>query len=151
MVKTSFHFLFLFILASFITGCGCLDPLANDSTSPKTTVTVISYDESGEEVAKSVSSNHVNNLSVTIPVGESFKVVYAADDEGGIHSIQLEDGITLETNEINNFDSCPRASQAITTSYEWKEGIEQYNFRAKSVDFNENESYTPFLTVKYKN
>ena len=160
-MKTPLYFLVVLGLTLFITGCGCLEPPNNDSASPKTIVTVIYDDESGQKVSKSVNSNHVRNLSVEIPVGSAFQVVYMGEDEGGVQSIHIEDGVTSDTGEVLSFEeitdgvadfsSCARPSQTVTAYYEWQEDMQEYNFRAKSVDFNQNESYTPVLTVTYSN
>ena len=158
-MKTPLSFLVVLVLTLFITGCCCLTPPSDDSTAPKTTVAVISYDESGQEITKSVSSDDENNLSVKIPKGWAFQVIYAANDEGGVQSIKVEDGVASETGEILSFEeitdgeadfsSCPKRYQSITTYYSGEEEVPEYNFQATGIDFNGNESKTPILTVKF--
>ena len=157
-MKTPLSFLFVFTAMLFITGCGCLTPPADDSTVPKTSVAVISYDESGQELIKSVNSEELNDLLVEIPSGWSFQVVYTANDEGGVQSIKVEDGVNSETGEVLSFEevidgeadfsSCPKRYQSITTYYSGEEKVEEYKFQATGIDFNGNESQTPVITVK---
>lgn len=158
-MKTLLSFVFVLVLTLFITGCGCLTPPSDDSIVPKTSVAVIYYDGSGQEVIKSVSSDNQNNLLVEIPSGWSFQVIYTVNDEGGVKSIKVEDGVAAETGEVLSFEeitdgeadfsSCAKPYQSITTYYSGEEEVPEYNFQATGIDFNGNESKTPILTVKY--
>lgn len=180
-MKTLLSFIFVLGLTLFITGCGsgsgsgCLRPSSDDSTVPKTSVTVVSYDGSGQEITKSVSSDEQKNLSVEIPKGQAFQVIYTANDEGGVQSMKLRDGVDSEINTIFIFEnelngevdygSCPQPYKTQTRSYYWEEEVQnynilttgidlqeeapEYNFQTVGIDLNGNESKTPILTVKF--
>lgn len=158
-MKTPLSFLFVLGLTLFITGCGCLTPPSDDSTAPKTSIMVVSYDGSAQEVRKSVSSDDEKNVSVEIPKGWAFQVIYTVNDEGGVQSIKVEDGVAGETGDVLSFEeitdgevdysSCPKRYRSITTYYSGQEEEPEYNFQATGIDFNGNESKTPILTVKH--
>lgn len=158
-MKIPLSFLFVLLLTLFITGCGCLTPPSDDSTEPKTSLRVISYDGSGQEIIKSVSSDDKKNLSVEIPKGWNFQVIYTVNDEGGVEYIKIEDGAAPETGKLlsyqevtdgeANYSSCAKRYQAITMYYDWQEEVREYHFKATGIDFNGNESQTRILTVKH--
>ena len=156
-MKTALPLIFVLGAMFLITGCGCLTPPPDDSTAPKTSVSVISYNESGQEVIQSISSEDEGDSSLKIPKGWSFQVVYTADDEGGVKSLRIEDGINGDTAEVLSFEevsngeadfsSCPKRYQSITTYYNGQEEVSEYKFRAIGTDFNGNESQTPAIIV----
>jgi hypothetical protein len=161
-LKESLSFQFLLLASALILGgCQCITVPANDSVPPVATLTVIFNDASGNEVSQFVNTtDHTAPITVAVPAGRSFQTFYAGNDDGGVktmtldwkYSVMLGGGVGQLVQPLlapDDFSNCAQKYRAKTNEHVWSQQTRQYEFKAIIVDFSNNQSTTPAITVQH--
>ena len=148
--------------AQLLSSCGgCMTIPDLDEDDPVATLTVIFEDAAGQEVVEYVNtSDQASPVNVEVPSGNSFQILYAGSDKGGIEALTLdwkysrnnEDGTATVVQPVilpDYFSDCPETYQLLTRDLAWESEARQWEFVAIAQDFHENRATTPAITVRH--